>query len=240
VRLRAKICALAKRFRRAGYRMIYRRLRRSGWQVNHKRVARIYREERLQIRRKRRRKQVIQRVQMPEAQWVNDCWSVDFMSDALTSGRALRFLNLLDDASKECLELYADTSIPGWKLVERLDAVGTFRGFPSFIRTDGGPEFQGRDFEAWCKKRGVIHITIEPGKPQQNAFIEAFNGRVRDELLNEELFLSVQDAQRKAATWKYEYNFERPHGVVGEPPALFARKLKQQQKEKSLIRTGTN
>jgi putative transposase len=124
--------------------------------------------------------------------------------------------------------------------VERLDAVGIFRGFPRCIRTGGGPEFQGKDFEAWCKKRGVVHITIQPGKPQQNAFIEAFNGRVRGELLNEELFFSVQDAQRKATSWKHEYNFDRPHGVVGEPPALLSRKLKQQQREKSLSRTGTN
>lgn len=220
--------------------MIYRRLRHSGWQVNHKRVARIYREEKLQIRRKRRSKQVVQRAQMVVAEWVNDCWSVDFMSDALSSGRALRLLTLIDDASRECLELYADTSIPGWKLVERLDAVATFRGFPRFIRTDGGPEFQGAEFERWCAKRGVCHITIQPGKPQQNAFIEAFNGRVRDELLNEEIFSSISDAQRKVTRWKHEYNFERPHGVVGLPPALLARKLKHQQKEKSLIRTGTN
>ena len=162
------------------------------------------------------------------------------MSDALTTGRALRLFNVLDDASRECLDSYADTSIPATKVVERLDAIATFRGYPRFVRTDGGPEFQSAVFARWCAKHGVSYCTIEPGKPQQNAFIEAFNGRVREELLNENLFFSVKDAREKALNWKHEYNFERPHGVLGVPPALRARELrKQQTREKPLKKAGT-
>ena len=220
--------------------MLYRKLRQNGWQVNHKRVARLYREDRLQIRRKRHRKRATIRVVMLPARWCNDCWSIDFMSDALTSGRAVRFLTALDDASRECLDLFARTALPSEKVTERLDAVALFRGYPKFIRTDGGPEFQSNHFNQWCKSHHIIHCTIEPGKPQQNAFIESFNGRVREELLNENLFHSERDANEKALKWKQEYNFERPHGVLGVPPALHAAQLRKQQlREKSLIRNGT-
>ncbi len=178
---------------------------------------------------------------MPAAQWVNDCWSIDFMSDALTSGWALRLLTVLDDASKECLDLYPDTSIPSERVTERLDAIGTFRGYPRFIRTDGGPEFQSRHFALWCGKHKIVHVTIEPGKPQQNAFIEAFNGLVRSEFLNEHLFCSVTDARRKAVKWRQEYNFDRPHGVLGVPPALRARELRKLKNNREpLTQTGTN
>lgn len=162
------------------------------------------------------------------------------MSDALTTGRALRLLTVLDDASRECLELYAETSIPAEKVVEKLDAIATFRGYPRVVRTDGGPEFQSRTFALWCAKHGVKHFTIAPGKPQQNAYIEAFNGLARDGFLNENLFATVRNAQEKAAAWKKEYNLERPHGVLGVPPALFARKLRKLRlMEKTLIQTGT-
>ena len=177
---------------------------------------------------------------MPPARWCNDCWSIDFMSDALTSGRALRFFTALDDASRECLDLYPKTSLPAERVTERLDAVAMFRGYPRFLRTDGGPEFQGRIFNEWCRKHSIVHATIEPGKPQQNAYIESFNGRVREEFLNENLFHSEGDALEKATAWKHEYNFERPHGVLGEPPALRAALLRKLQlKEKPLIRSGT-
>ena len=163
------------------------------------------------------------------------------MSDALTTGRALRLLTAVDDASRECLALFAARAIPAVSVTEQLDRVGTFRGYPLFIRTDGGPEFQSNHFRHWCKAHGIIHVTIEPGKPQQNAYIEAFNGRVRDELLNEELFFSEEDANRKAATWKKEYNFQRPHGSLLVPPALEAKKLRMLKlKENTLIQSGTN
>lgn len=242
VRLRNAIRRLAFRHKRAGYRMIYRRLRQEGRKVNHKRVERLYREERLQIRRKRRKKHSVVRVAMPTPRWLNDCWSLDFMSDALTSGRALRFFTALDDASRECLDLYPACSIPSETVTERLDAVAIFRGYPRYIRTDGGPEFQSKHFSQWLTKHSIVHQTIEPGKPQQNAFIESFNGRVRDEFLNENLFHSERDAAPKASQWKHEYNFERPHGVLKVPPALRARKLRlmrKKQKGESLIQTGT-
>ena len=232
---------LAYRHKRAGYRMICRRLWQEGWRVNHKRVERLYRQEGLQIRRKRRRKHVTSRIPMPKAEWVNDCWSMDFMSDALTTGRALRFLTVLDDAPKECLDLYAETSIPSERVTERLDAIGIFRGYPRFVRTDGGPEFQSRHFAKWCAAHRIEHFTIQPGKPQQNAFIEAFNGLVRNELLNEALFDSVRDAQEKAAVWRQEYNFDRPHGVLRMPPALRARELRKlKNKGEPLSQAGIN
>ncbi len=178
---------------------------------------------------------------MPAAQRTNECWSMDFMSDALLSGKALRFFNVIDDAPRECLDMHSDTSLPSYVITGRLDAIATFRGYPEFVRTDGGPEFQSKEFAEWCKKNNVKHFTIQPGKPQQNALIEAFNGRVRDEFLNEHIFESVQDAQRKAREWKHEYNFERPHGVLGVPPALRAAVLRKQHKAaKSLIQSGTN
>ena len=158
----------------------------------------------------------------------------------MTSGRALRFLTVIDDAPRECLDLFAACSIPSELLTERLDGVALFRGYPRYVRTDGGPEFQSKHFEAWTRKHGIIHHTIEPGKPQQNAFIESFNGRARDELLNEELFHDETDANAKAVRWRYEYNFERPHGVLGVPPALRARDLrKMKEQEKTLIQAGT-
>ena len=220
--------------------MLYRKLRQKGWKVNHKRVERLYREERLQMRRKKHRKHLIVRISMAPAQWCNDCWSIDFMSDALTSGRALRFLTAIDDASRECLDLYARSSLPSECVTKRLDIVALFRGYPRAIRTDGGPEFQSGRFNDWCEKHHIIHVTIEPGKPQQNAFIESFNGRAREELMNENLFHSERDANEKATKWKHEYNFERPHGVLGVPPALRAAQLRKQQlKEQPLMRTGT-
>ncbi len=232
---------LASEHKRAGYRMLLRRLRQQGWRVNHKRVERLYRQEGLQIRRKRRRKHVTNRVAMAAAQWVNDCWSIDFMSDALTTGRALRFFTAVDDASRECLDLFPATAIPAQAVTERLDAIGTFRGFPRFIRTDGGPEFQSKHFALWCASRNIVHVTIEPGKPQQNAFIEALNGRIRDEFLNENLFTSVPDALRQATAWRYQYNFQRPHGVLGLPPARKAKELRLLRKKlgETLIQTGT-
>ena len=222
--------------------MLQRKLRQQGVKVNHKRTERIYREERLQLRRKRRRTRAVDRISMPVSVWLDDCWSIDFMSDALTNHRALRFLTAVDDASRECLVLLAASSIPSDVVTEHLDRVATFRRYPRHIRTDGGPEFQSAHFARWCKQHGIIHVTIEPGKPQQNAFIESFNGRVRDELLNEHIFLSINDANKKATRWKHEYNFERPHGSLGVPPVIQAKKLRENEKlerEKTLSQTGT-
>lgn len=223
--------------------MIYRKLRQENQKVNHKRVERIYREERLQLRRKRRKKHSVVRVKMPTPKWLNDCWSLDFMSDALMSGKVLRFFNAIDDASRECLDIFPAISIPSKMVIDRLDAIATFRGYPVYIRTDGGPEFQSKTFAAWLARHGIVHQTIDPGKPQQNAFIESFNSRAREEFLNENLFLSLKDAREKASIWRQEYNFERPHGVLGVPPAVKAkqlRKMKQLTQGETLIKTGTN
>lgn len=222
--------------------MIYRRLRQEGKIVNHKRVERLYREDRLQLRRKRRKKHSVVRVSMPTPRWLNDCWSLDFMSDAFTSGRALRLFTAIDDASRECLDLFPSRSIPSEVVTERLDAIAIFRGYPRYIRTDGGPEFQSKHFAQWLAKHDIVHQTIDPGKPQQNAFIESFNGRAREEFLNENLFHSEREALQKATQWKHEYNFERPHGVLKKTPASRARELRLEMKKQegeSSIQTGT-
>lgn len=180
---------------------------------------------------------------MPTPRWLNDSWSLDFMSDALTSGRALRLFTALDDASRECLDLFPARSIPLEVVTERLDAIAIFRGYPRYLRTDGGPEFQSRHFAVWLAKHGIVHQTIEPGKPQQNAFIESFNGRVREEFLNENLFHSEPDTLQKAIRWKYEYNFERPHRVLKKIPALRAKELREERRKnkgESSIQTGTD
>ncbi len=211
--------------------------------MNHKRVERLYRLEGLQIRRKRKRVRTISpRIEMPPAEFLDDCWSADFMSDALTGKRALRFFNAIDDASREALTVHAAIAIPAEVVTEMLDRVAVFRRYPKCIRTDGGPEFQSVHFAKWCAAHNILHITIEPGKPQQNAFIESFNGRMRDELLNEELFHSVIDANQKATKWKNEYNSQRPHGTLGVTPLVRARELrkKEKQKGKTLVQTGTN
>jgi putative transposase len=223
--------------------MLYRKLRQAGWKVNHKRVERMYREEKLTLRRKRRTKLPAHlRIALPVPTRVNDCWSLDFLSDGLVNGRALRCFAALDDATRENVALYMGLSIPGAKVAQLLDHAAMFRGYPKYVRADNGPEFRGGDFRSWAAQHGVTVIFIEPGKPYQNAFIESFNARVREEFLNENLFVSVRDAQQKADDWRHEYNYERPHGKLGEPPAWYANLLEQQEKnqEKPLIQTGTN
>ena len=212
-----------------------------GWKVNHKRIERLYQEEMLMLRMKRTRKSYAgARVPMPVAERVNDCWSIDFISDVSSSGRALRFLTVLDNATRECLELYAAHCISGKKVTERLDQVATFRGYPRYIRVDNGPEFRSKDVHEWAIKHGITLCFIQPGKPQQNAFIESFNGTCRNEFLNETLFFSVIDAQQKGSLYRTEYNTERPHSSIGGiPPITYARRLRKKLRE-TLIRSGTN
>lgn len=223
--------------------MLTRKLRMEGFQVNHKKIWRLYREEGLSIRRKHRKKIPAHlRVALPTPELANECWSVDFMSDVTTGGRTLRFLNVIDDCTRENLAASPSYSFPSVKVTKELDRIALFRGYPKHLRVDNGPEFRSKHFHEWAMRRGVTLVFIQPGKPMQNAFIESFNGRMRDEFLNQSLFVSDRDAGRKAEQWRYEYNNSRPHGSLGVPPALYRKNLEKQQlnQGRTLIQIGNN
>ncbi len=220
-----RIEELAAERPRFGYRRIWILLRREGWAVNYKRVYRIYRDLGLAVpRKKRKRASQAPREAAPVAASKNDCWSMDFLSDAMTDGRALRVFAVVDDHSKLCPSLDCDVSLPAGRVTRMLDAAIEEHGAPSAIRTDNGPEFTSRAFDAWCYERGIEHHFIRPGKPVENAFAESFNSRVRDELLNQHCFRSVRHARDLLADWRADYNAIRPHTALGglSPEAFLA------------------
>jgi transposase InsO family protein len=225
--LRDRIVALAHRHRRYGAGMIYLKLRQAGQVVNHKRVDRLYAEARLQVRRRRRKKVPVadrQPLVRPHAR--NEVWSADFVFDRTAEGRVLKCLTIVDDATTEAVAIVAARALGGLPLTRILDQLAIDRGLPKALRTDNGPEFCGRAMLTWAHERGVDLRLIEPGKPNQNAYIESFNGRFRDECLNEHWFTSIGHAQVVIETWRREYNEERPKKSLGGlTPALYARKL---------------
>jgi putative transposase len=210
--------------RRFGYRRLHILLRREGITMNHKKLRRLYREERLQVRRRGGRKRALgTRAPMTIPQGANQRWSLDFLSDGLADGRRFRILAIVDDFTRECLALVADTSLPGLRVVRELDALIIARGRPAMIVSDNGTELTSMAILRWSQERQVEWHYIAPGKPQQNAFIESFNGRLRDELLNETLFGSLSHAREALAIWKNDYNTVRPHSALGSlPPAAYA------------------
>jgi putative transposase len=211
---------------RYGYRRIHVLLRREGWQVNHKRVYRLYREEGLSLRHKRpkRHKSATHRQARPEPTAANACWAMDFVSDATFDGKRFRALTVVDAYTRECLAIEADQNIKGDQVVAVLDNLRRSRGRPGAIRVDNGPEFVSKVLDHWAYQHGVSLDFSRPGKPTDNAFIESFNGRFRDECLNANWFLSLDDARRKIACWRQEYNETRPHTSLGfKTPAEFAR-----------------
>jgi putative transposase len=214
--LRERICELAGEKRRYGYRRIHVLLRREGWSVNRKRTYRLYREAGLAVRRrKRKRIGLFERKPLPKPLAVNRSWSMDFVSDGLCDGRRLRCLAIVDDFSRECLVLEVDTSITGKRVVAVLERLADLRGLPLSITVDHGPEFEGQVLDAWAYQAGVRLSFIRPGKPVENAYIESFNGRFRDECLNEHWFLTMAHARRAIEAWRIEYNTERPHSSLG-------------------------
>ncbi len=219
-----RVSAERKRF---GYRRIHVMVEREGFSVNHKKLRRIYREEGLQVRKRGGRKRALgtrRPMIVPEA--VNQRWSLDFVSDAFTDGRRLRIFAVVDDYSRECLGLFADTSISGIRIARELDAVIVQRGKPAMIVSDNGTEFTSQAILRWSQEAGIEWRYIAPGKPMQNAFIESFNGRLRDECLNENLFSSLAEAREILEKWKEDYNNIRPHSVLGNiSPAEFVRKM---------------
>ena len=221
--LRAAIRRVAEQRRRWGYRRIVVKLRREGWSDNHKRIARIYREEALQVRR-RKRKRISrgEREPLVAATRANQIWAMDFVSDT-AGGRTVRMLTVVDCYSRESPVIEADTSIGGARVCRVLDRVAEERGLPEQIMIDNGPEFAGSALDAWAHQRGVKLHFIEPGKPSQNGYIESFNGKLRDECLNENWFLDLADCRRTVEAWRQDYNTERPHSSLGgQTPIEFA------------------
>lgn len=224
--LRKRIAEIAATRVRYGYKRIHILLRREGWRVNHKRVYRLYLEEGLNLRRKRPRRHVTaaRREQRVEAQRPNEVWSMDFVSDSLFDGRRFRSLTLVDNFSRECLLAHAAGSIRGMDVAELLDEIVEDRGVPTRICVDNGPEFISKSLDLWAYQRGVILDFSRPGKPTDNAHIESFNGSFRDECLNVNWFLSLDDAREKIEAWRREYNGFRPHSSLGgRTPSDFVR-----------------
>jgi putative transposase len=227
VDLRARIVALAHRHRRYGAGLIYLKLRQAGERVNHKRVDRLYAEERLQIRRRRRKKvPVADRQPLVRPESLNQVWSADFVFDRTADGRVLKCLNIVDDATTEAVATVPARAIGGLAVTRVMDRLAVERGLPAVLRTDNGKEFCGRAMLTWAHDRGVTLRLIEPGKPNQNAYVESFNGRLRDECLNEHWFTSLPHAQAVIEAWRREYNEERPKkGLGGLTPAQYAEQL---------------
>jgi putative transposase len=222
--LRCRIVDIAHQRRRFGYRRVHDLLRRDFPGVNHKRVYRLYREANLAVRKRKKSKRPLnERVPLQLAKAVNEVWSMDFVSDSLSNGRRLKYLTVADDFSHECVDIAVDFGISGEYVTRLLDRAAVFRGYPDMVRTDNGPEFTSRVFMAGAQTHGIRHILIQPGRPMQNGYIESFNGKFRDEHLNESWFETLQQARNAASIWKQDYNQVRPHSSVGRiPPAEFA------------------
>jgi len=214
--LRAAIKRVSRERRRFGYRRIHVMIAREGFEVNHKKVRRIYVEEKLQVRRRGGRKRALgTRKPMVLPDSPNQRWSLDFVSDALTDGRRFRILTVVDDFSRENLVLTADTSLSGQRVARELDRMIAERGMPKTIVSDNGTEFTSMAILKWVQETGVDWHYIAPGKPQQNGFIESFNGKLRDECLNETLFGTLRDAQNTLEKWREDYNWRRPLSSLG-------------------------
>jgi len=222
--LRERMSAIAAEKRRYGYRRIHVLLRREGWKVNWKKVYWLYGELGLAVRRrKRKRIGPFQRVPLPKPTAANQSWSMDFVADGLADGRRLRCLTIVDDHSRESPAIEVDTSITGTRVVAVLERLADERGLPASLTVDHGPEFEGRVLDAWAYSRGVRLSFIRPGKPVENAYIESFNGKFRDECLNEHWFVNIAHARRVIESWRIEYNTERPHSSLGDrTPAEYA------------------
>jgi putative transposase len=231
--IRARLRELAQLRRRYGCPRLHVLLKREGLVINHKRTERLYREEGLSLRLKKRKKRIsVLRVVMPPAARTDQRWSMDFVSDALDTGRRFKVLTIVDDYSRECPAMEVDTSLNGKRVVQALERLAALRGLPEVITVDNGPEFSGKTLDEWAYKNKVHLNFIRPGKPVENAYIESFNGKFRDECLNENRFLSLQQARQIIETWRKDYNEVRPHSSLNNlTPQEFAR---QQQTVTSL------
>jgi len=222
--LRVRLVQLAREKPRYGYRRLHVLLRRDGEVVNHKRVHRVYREAGLALRRKKRKHCVRQSAPLRQYTAANQEWAIDFAHDAVAAGRAIRVLSVVDAYTRECLALEVDTSFASRRVTRVLDQIIARRGRPLSIRCDNGPELTSRHFLAWCIEEKIELVHIQPGKPTQNAHIESFHGRLREECLRVSWFQNLFDARRKISLWRIEYNEQRPHSSLNyRTPAEFAR-----------------
>ena len=239
--LRERLKQLATERMRFGYRRLHALLVREGWAVNHKRIYRLYREEKLSLRRKRKKRICRWSGESHQAaQAVNERWSMDFVSDSVANKQTVRILNVVDDYTRQSVAVEVDTSLGSARVVRALERAIHEHGRPQAIVCDNGPEFRGRLLEAWSQEWKVRLEFIAPGKPVQNAFVESFNGRMRDECLNGNWFLTVGDARRKIQSWRQDYNERRPHSSLGyRTPVEFAAQSKATQNGETNIRVGS-
>ena len=240
-RLAGKIVEIAHARRRFGYRRVHDLLRSDFPGVNHKRVYRLYSAAGLAVRKRKKAKRAPhERTPLQPAHQLNQVWSMDFVSDSLANGRRLKCLTVADDFSHECVDLAVDYGISGEYVTRLLDRAARFRGYPEAVRTDNGPEFTSRAFMAWAQQHGVRHVLIEPGRPMQNGYIESFNGKFRDECLNEHWFQTLAQAREAISAWRRDYNEVRPHSAIGRiPPARFAERHRRQASDAAEPHTTT-
>lgn len=238
--LRVRLRLWAAKRPRWGYRLLHWQLTEEGFRVNRKKVLRLYREEGLRIRR-RRRKHVAAapREKLAAPTRENERWSMDFVADELEDGRTLRVLNTVDDFSRECPGVEVDRSLPAERVIALLERIAKERPLPTTIVMDNGPEFASKALNAWAHRRGITLHFIDPGKPTQNPFIESLNGTLREECLNSDVFEDVPDARAKIESWRRRYNTRRPHSSLGDlPPAEFARKARAEREAQAAEEPG--
>jgi len=222
--LKVRLIDLAHARRRFGYGRLHDLLRREGVSANHKRIYRLYREAGLSVRKRRGRKSVmVDRQVLSASIGPNEVWSIDFVMDALANGRRIKCLTVVDDFTRECLAIAVDFGMGGAYVAAVLDRIGQSYGLPKAIRTDQGPEFTSRALDSWAYRQAVDLKLIAAGKPTQNAYIESFNGKFRDECLNDHYFSNLTHARAVITAWRKDYNETRPHSSIGRiPPAQFA------------------
>lgn len=237
--LRAALVALARQKPRYGYRRLWALLTRRGWEVNVKRIHRLYREEGLMVRRLKRKRLSRERSTERLLSRPNQQWGLDFVSDALASGRSLRGLTVLDCYTRECPAIEVGSGISSRQVTRTLERIIDQRGKPESLRCDNGPEFTSRHFVAWCEEQQITIHYIQPGKPMQNGHVESFNGRFRDECLNANWFLNLADAKQKIERWREDYNAERPHSSLAyRTPAEFAQTCSELTSRMAAISPG--
>jgi putative transposase len=229
--LRERILALAHRHKRYGVGMIHLKLRQAGQIVNYKRVERLYQEAKLQVQRRKRKKVPVgERQPLLRPTAANQVWSMDFVFDRTAEGRVIKCLTIVDDATHEAVAIVPERAIGGLSLTRILARLSAKRGLPKVIRTDNGKEFCGKAMVTWAHDHGIALRLIEPGKPNQNAYVESFNGRLRDECLNEHWFINLHHARAVIETWRREYNEERPKkALAGMTPAAYAKHLDEKR-----------
>ena len=240
--VRERLRELAHDRRRFGYRRLHVLLKAEGLVQNRKKTERLYREEGLKVRRRRSRRRAIgTRAQIPLTDRpTNTRWSLDFVHDQMSCGRRFRVLNVVDDVTKECLAAIPDVSISGRRVIRELDRLIERRGEPELIVSDNGTEFTSNAVLGWAQDHDLDWHYIAPGKPTQNAFCEAFNGRFRDECLNENLFRDLGHARWLIASWVHDYNTERPHSAIGyQTPAVYAASLNPQRPSPPELSNGS-